>query len=185
MVYLYGNSPTWDIKLEQIHENEYNLYVPIMDCYEMLSPKMEMAYRYFQTTECNGILKVDDDIIIFNKGQFTHYILPAFIKYDYVGGSIGEFGIYKGAIPIAIKKYTLNMFKKMLLHADTSFPYFSGPFYWVSKKVINSISSEGLELFYEDASVGYIVHKHNNISSYSFEPTYFKSIVYWNNDTEP
>jgi hypothetical protein len=163
IVFLFGNSPTYDIKLDEIATNEYNLYVPIMECYEMLSPKMECAYRYFNEKGCKLILKLDDDVTITDKGIFITTIFNVIDRYDYGGYNTGTYG-YSNLNSIDTPNLKINYLKKMFIHADEKITYYGGPFYWISALALKEICNIGMLYFHEDIAVGYAI-SHNKYLS--------------------
>ena len=165
LVYLYGNS--LEIKLEEKGENVYNLYVPITECYELLSPKMEYAFNFLMKSGCKGVLKVDDDLSVLDK-QLGHQIIQQVINQcDYMGISVGLFG-KENPMPVNLTNYTINFFKTMQTVPKEEFYYFGGPFYWLSRAAMEEVCKMGLIYFYEDASVGYAIYKSSNLKVLDF-----------------
>lgn len=187
VVLLYADPSINEPKLE-IYNDIISLTVPCPDIYELLSVKMEMAFKYFQEKEVNGILKIDDNTTILNKESFSK-IIPYLNSYDY-------FGIQSPTFSPSIKsennyylnhfdkeKYTYNCFKNIFLRLQhLNMKFMAGPFYWVSLKAIDAIVQNGLEYLYEDVSVGYAISK-KPLKSYC-EPSFFKTVISWDNSTE-
>jgi hypothetical protein len=143
---------------------------------------MELAYKFFSKSGCEGILKIDDDIKIVNEHKLSHILETHTIGYDYFGVSAGCLSS-DGNTPLALKKYTVNLFKSLKVMAVPEFVYAGGPFYWVSSKAIEHLANEGLNFFYEDASVGYIINKHAELNR-TFILGAFKTVVSWDNESE-
>jgi hypothetical protein len=166
-------------------DGSYTLRVPSLECYELLSHKMELAYKYFNNTGCSGILKIDDDIKILDKNELIKMV-KLFNECDYYGITIGRIAPPTGSL--SIRKYTLNLFKNLKiddgnLKSRVGIAYAGGPFYWVSAKTINYISKEGLEYIYEDASVGNIINNHPELVNI-IDLTKHNTVIAWDNDTE-
>lgn len=172
-----GNEPT----LSENHDGTYTLRVPTLEVYELLSHKMELAYKFFSKSGCLGILKIDDDIEIVNTDSLFQILDNYTVEYDYFGISISS-GCSEVYTRLNIKKYSINLFKKLILVTE-DFEYAGGPFYWISFKTLGHIANDGLEYIYEDASVGYIVNNHAELKKV-FIPSAFGTVVAWNNDTE-
>ena len=154
-----GNEP----KLSDNSDGTYVLRVPSLEVYELLSHKMELAYKFFSKSGCDGILKIDDDIKIVKPDILQYFINTELNKYDYLGISIGHY-ISDGNTVLAVKKYSLNLFKT--LRSDkANIVYAGGPFYWVSFKTIQHIVQDGLEYICEDVSVGYVVGNHPELTN--------------------
>jgi len=165
LVYLYGNS--LEIKLEEKGENVYNLYVPITECYELLSPKMEYAFNFLKNSGCKGVLKVDDDLSVLDKQLAYQIMQQGMNQCDYMGISVGLFG-EENPMPVNLTNYTINFFKTMQTVPKEKFYYFGGPFYWLSRAALEEVCKMGLIYFYEDASVGYAIYKSNNLKVLDF-----------------
>ena len=165
LVYLYGNS--LEIKLEEKGENVYNLYVPITECYELLSPKMEYAFNFLKNSGCKGVLKVDDDLSVLDKKLAYQIMHQGMNQCDYMGITVGLFG-EENPMPVNLTNYTINFFKTMQTVPKEKFYYFGGPFYWLSRAALEEVCKMGLIYFYEDASVGYAIYKSNNLKVLDF-----------------
>ena len=165
VVYLYGNSQ--ETRLEEIAENEYILHVPITDCYELLSPKMEYAFNFLKDSHCKGILKLDDDISIVDTAAAKLVVENIFPKCDYMGISVGHFGA-RNPIPVEINKFNIKFFKTMQTVIKENFYYFGGPFYWISRAALQEVCKMGMMYFYEDASVGYAIFKSEGLTVLDF-----------------
>jgi len=165
VVYLHGNSQ--ETRLEDITENEYNLHVPITDCYELLSPKMEYAFNYLNANGCKGILKIDDDISILDKAVANFVVENIFPQCDYMGIDVGYFGM-KNPLPVEINKFNINFFKTMQTVIKENFSYYQGPFYWISRAALEEVCKMGMMYFYEDAAVGYAIFKSDNLKVLDF-----------------
>lgn len=178
LVYLFGNAPNYEIKLEEIGQNEYNLFVPVIECYEMLSPKMEYAFNFLYKNGCSGIIKLDDDVQLLDKDTAEYLILYLFSTYDYAGLGSGNFG---GRIEkVHISKYTFNFFKNLYVKCDLPYcKYFGGPFYWLSRKALEQVCKTGLVYFYEDVSVGYAVSSNKELTVATNTEQYFKTVFTW------
>jgi hypothetical protein len=142
---------------------------------------MELAYKFFSKSGCEGILKIDDDIKIVNTGILNHFIHTELNKYDYLGISIGNF-VSDGNALLAVKKYNLNLFKT-LRSAKANIVYAGGPFYWVSFKTIQYIAQDGLEYICEDVSVGNVVRNHSELRIGIFQ-NILNNVIIWNNESE-
>ena len=181
VVFLFAGL-TDEAQLSENSDGTFILRVPTLDVYELLSHKMELAYKFFSTVGSSGILKIDDDIKIIDtkllKMTCSYYLDIS----DYFGISIGSSGNIPKNTPLSIKKYSLNLFKN-LRHIDTNIMYAGGPFYWVSSKTIEHIVKDGLEFVYEDLSVGNVVNNHPELNVL-FNDTLNNKIVEWNNETE-
>jgi hypothetical protein len=110
VVFLFAGVEGDEPKLSENTDGTYTLRVPSLEVYELLSHKMELAYKFFSKSGCTGI-------------------------------------------------------------------------YWVSSNVIKHLANDGLEYIYEDASVGYVVNNHVELTKV-FIPSAFGSVVMWYNDTE-
>jgi len=181
VVFLFAGLGKDEPELSENGDGTYTLRVPSLEVYELLSHKMELAYRFFSKSGCSGILKIDDDIKVVNPQILSHLLDSHARLYDYFGLTIGS-ACSKGHDTIYIKKYTINLFKKLRV-VTQDFEYAGGPFYWVSSKVIDHIANDGLEYIYEDASVGYVVNNHADLKKI-FVPSAFRTAVVWNNDSE-
>jgi len=183
VVFLFANLNGDDPQLSENGDGTFILRVPSLDVYELLSHKMELAYRYFSKTGCSGILKIDDDIKILNGRKLSISLENNICKHDYSGISASRLNFQnKDGGSLTIKKYTLNLFKNLRLE-DKDIVYVGGPFYWVSSNTIECIANDGLEFIYEDASVGYVAMNNSELSR-SFNEWMFNSVVTWTNDTE-
>jgi hypothetical protein len=169
----------------QVSENSdgtFILRVPTLDVYELLSHKMELAYKFFSTVGCSGILKIDDDIKILDTTLLEMACSYYLDKCDYFGISIGSSAHIPNNNPLFIKKYSLNLFKN-LRQIDTNIMYAGGPFYWVSSKTIEHIVKDGLEFIYEDLSVGNLVKNHPELKV-AFDDSLYRKAVNWDNESE-
>ena len=182
VVFLFAGVEGDGPKLSENSDGTYILRVPSLEVYELLSHKMELAYKFFSKSGCEGILKIDDDINIVNEHKLSHILDTHTIRYDYFGVSAGCLSS-DGNMPLALKKYTVNLFKSLKVMAVPEFVYAGGPFYWVSSKAIEHLANEGLNFFYEDASVGYIINKHAELNR-TFILGAFKTVVSWDNESE-
>ena len=70
----------------------------------------------------------------------------------------------------------------MITYIDDNISYFSGPFYFISKNIINKIRHTGLDYLAEDLSVGRIVS--SSIFLIKEIPEEYKKYVSWTEDTE-
>ena len=134
-----------------------------MECYEMLSPKMECAYRYFNDKECNLILKIDDDVTIVDKGIFITTIIEMMDIYDYGGYNTGTYG-YSNLNIIDTPNLKINYLKKMFIYIDEKITYYGGPFYWISALALKEICNIGMLYFHEDVAVGYAISSNKYLS---------------------
>jgi hypothetical protein len=71
----------------------------------------------------------------------------------------------------------------MLVNIPMNFKYYCGPFYWVSNKAIQAITTIGLNFIYEDMSVGYAISLHPELTSFA-NNSFFKSIITIDDGTE-
>jgi hypothetical protein len=181
LIYLYGNAPNYEIKLDEIDENEYNLFVPVIDCYEMLSPKMEYAYKYLNGCKCNGILKIDDDITILDENDLKNTLFKAIKSFDYLGIDVGEYV----NVPTDVKcsKVTINylntitVFNKELEYGSI-FKYYAGPLYWISNIALEHICKIGMLYIYEDVSVGYAIHINKSLKVFNMNVKLFYDVIF-------
>lgn len=180
VVFLFAGL-TDEAQLSENNDGTFILRVPTLDVYELLSHKMELAYKFFLPLGCTGILKIDDDIKIINLDILIHFLDSNLYRYDYIGISVGWFESNEGDIP-AVKKYTLNIFKKFR-HSKAKVTYAGGPFYWVSFKAIEHIAKDGLEFIFEDVSVGYVIQNHVELTKL-FTQSISNIAVVWNNESE-
>ena len=176
VVFLFAGL-TDDAKLSENSDGTFILRVPTLDMYELLSHKMELAYKYFSEVGCSGILKIDDDIKIINAAHLEKACSYYLDKCDYFGISIGSSGNIPKNSPLFIKKHSLNLFKNLRL-IDTNIIYAGGPFYWVSSKTIEHIVKDGLEFVYEDLSVGNLVKNHPELKV-AFDDSLYRKVVNW------
>ena len=181
VVFLFAGVEGDEPKLSENTDGTYTLRVPSLEVYELLSHKMELAYKFFNNSGCRGILKIDDDIKLLNKQGLSHLLNVHTSLYDYFGLSIST-GCSNGLEKICIKKFSINLFKKLRI-ITSNFQYAGGPFYWVSSNVIKHLANDGLEYIYEDASVGYVVNNHVELTK-AFIPSAFGNVVVWYNDSE-
>lgn len=181
VVFLFAGVEGDEPKLSENSDGTYTLRVPSLEVYELLSHKMELAYKFFSKSGCKGILKIDDDIKIVNTRVLSHLLEIHIPKYDYLGVSIST-GCSNGLEKLNIKKYSINLFKKLILITE-NFEYAGGPFYWISYKTLGHIANDGLEYMYEDASVGYVVKNHVELTKVCI-PSAFRTAIIWYNDTE-
>jgi hypothetical protein len=142
---------------------------------------MELAYRYFSTSGCAGILKIDDDIKIVNHDALSEAMVLNLDRTDYYGISVGHFRA-PPSNALHVKKYTINLFKTLQV-VNSDIVYAGGPFYWVSAKAIACIAKEGLEYVYEDVSVGHVVNRHPELVRV-LDPSIHKAILRWEDGTE-
>jgi hypothetical protein len=70
----------------------------------------------------------------------------------------------------------------MLTYIDENINYFGGPFYFISKNIINKIRHIGLDYLAEDLSVGKIASKNTYLINEL--PEAYKKYVSWTEDTE-
>jgi len=165
--------------IEKWDNNIDALIVPCIDSYETLTEKMYLAYAYFYEDDIDGILKIDDDTIINNKKPIE-YILETNI--DYIGHTLSHYK--KNFYDKFHWKRKLNQkyLYKMITYIDDNISYFSGPFYFISKNIINKIRHTGLDYLAEDLSVGRIVS--SSIFLIKEIPEEYKKYVSWTEDTE-
>ena len=182
VVFLFAGVEGDESKLSENHDGTYTLRVPSLEVYELLSHKMELAYKFFSSSGCTGILKIDDDIKIVDPIKLSHILETHTLRYDYLGITAG-FLSSKGGTPLVLKKYSLNLFKSLRVREITEFAYAGGPFYWVSSKAIQYLANDGLEFFYEDASVGYVINKHIELNKIYIQWA-FNTVVRWDNESE-
>lgn len=181
VVFLFAGVEGDEPKLSENTDGTYTLRVPSLEVYELLSHKMELAYKFFNKSGCRGILKIDDDIKIINQDILQHFVKTELYKCDYLGISIGHY-ISDGNTALAIKKYSLNLFKT-LRNAKANIKYAGGPFYWVSFKTIQHIAKDGLEYIYEDVSVGYVVGNHPELTN-GICNSLLNNVIVWNDESE-
>jgi hypothetical protein len=181
VVFLFAGVEGDEPKLSENSDGTYILRVPSLEVYELLSHKMELAYKFFSKSGCDGILKIDDDIKIINADKLKDFIYTELNKYDYLGISIGNF-ISDGNALLAVKKYNLNLFKT-LRSTKANIVYAGGPFYWVSFKTIQYIAQDGLEYICEDVSVGNVVRNHSELRIGIFQ-NILNNVIIWNNESE-
>ena len=183
VVYAYSDNALTSIEIEPIEEGkEYVMTVPAPEIYELLSHKMNIVYNYFSKTSCKGILKIDDNTKILFSDIIEHDFMDLITQYDYVG--LEQVIISKDSDPYYKLKNRTQMpiFTNIYHKIDIDVKYFAGPFYYVSKKAINTISEEGLQMAYEDMAVGHAVSKNKHIKRFMWN---FKNIaVSWDNATE-
>jgi hypothetical protein len=131
-----------------------HLQVPCEDSYDYLSTKMYQAYTYFLgRPEITGILKIDDDVTMTSLRPIK---LIQEIGADYMGNH---------CIPKTANIETLDVhhigisripfLNHMATVLDRDFMFFLGPAYYVSRAAMRHIRRAGLEMYSEDASVGY------------------------------
>jgi hypothetical protein len=182
-VYAYSDNSLSSIDIETLEEGkEYAITVPGPEIYEFISYKMNLIYNYFSKTSCKGIVKIDDNTKILFSDIIEHDFMDLITHYDYVG--LEQVVISKDSTPY----YPLNNRTKMPLltniyhKIDIDIKYFAGPFYYVSKKAINTIAEEGLQMTYEDMAVGHVISKNKHLKKFMWN---FKNIaVSWDNATE-
>jgi hypothetical protein len=181
VVFLFAGL-TDEAQLSENSDGTFILRVPTLDVYELLSHKMELAYKFFLTAGCSGILKIDDDIKIINPTVLEMACFHYLDKCDYFGICLGNSANCPKNSPLDIKKYSLNLFKN-LRQIDTSILYAGGPFYWVSSKTIEYIVKDGLEFVYEDLSVANVVKNHPELKV-AFDECLYRKVIDWDNETE-
>lgn len=147
VVFLYAD-PTLD-SFHIVNNEYYELTVPTEESYPNLAVKMKLAYTFFNTQDINGILKIDDDIYHIDEDCLDTY----YYSIDYLGSFCWklEYCDIDSNIP----------YKNMLRQE-----FFTGPFYWVSKKAIQYIVSEEVlatlfKIAGEDYYVGYSLSDKN------------------------
>ena len=183
IVYLYGYAPNYELTLDKINETEYKLYVPVIDCYEMLSAKMEYAYKYLNEQGVSGVLKIDDDVKILDK-DYINNILDIFDNYDYFGIYSTEFGLEKIKL-IMLPKFKYNLFKTLCtIYEKEPFKYFVGPFYYLSKSALAQVCSTGLISIYEDISVGHSINQNPNLKVFQQNNIFWNTAITWGKTTE-
>jgi len=143
---------------------------------------MNLAYDYFNKTECKGLLKIDDNTKIIFPEVIEHDFMELIPQYDYIG--LEKVVISKDKKPYVYLQprtkipFLENIYNKI----DSDFEYFGGPFYYISKKAINQIVIIGLKFLCEDMAVGYAISKDKNLKKNLWP---FKNIgVSWTNATE-
>ena len=159
--YLMGN-PDKNETLYRVQPNFEGecpvLLVPVEECYENLSLKVYYGYTYFLNRDnLKGILKLDDDT------NFNNPLVPQFLKYisdkfDYSGL---RSTLYKESLDDYHIKRRLKhhyLYTSLIRMNTKNINYFSGSFYWISKKVIEFIRINKLAYISEDISVGEIVY---------------------------
>lgn len=182
VVFLFAGTLSDEPELSVNSDGTYTLRVPSLEAYELLSHKMELAYKFFSRSGCTGILKIDDDIRIKNSDKLKTFLNELeTAPYDYIGITIGHFKSDGNLAPY-MQKYKLNLFKTLQI-AKADIVYAGGPFYWVSQTTINHIANDGLEYIYEDVSVGNVVKNHPELTR-SICNTLFKNVIEWNDERE-
>ena len=141
VIFLYGEVGRRELLLE---EGELALYVPVQDLYKNLTTKMILAYEYLLEKGVAGILKMDDDVQMRDASILDGELTQA----DYSGAQ--EFGVNGGhTYPL---KTTSEMF-----YVDTPIQYFTGPFYWLSRKGLEQVIKVGVKYPWEDINIGYCI----------------------------
>jgi hypothetical protein len=141
VIFLYGEVGRRELLLE---EGELALYVPVQDLYKNLTTKMILAYEYLLEKGVAGILKMDDDVQMRDASILDGELTQA----DYSGAQ--EFRVNGGhTYPL---KTTSEMF-----YVDTRFQYFTGPFYWLSRKGLEQVIKVGVKYPWEDINIGYCI----------------------------
>ena len=179
VVFLFAGLGQENPQLFENSDGTYTLRVPTLECYELLSHKMELAYKYFSKSGCLGVLKIDDDIKILDKEQLKLRLNLDGV--DYYGISLGSFRSPPSK-SLHINKYTLNLFKTLEV-TNSNITYAGGPFYWVSAKTIDYIVNDGLQYIYEDVSVGYVASCHPELVRV-LDTSIYNTVIRWNNESE-
>lgn len=141
VIFLYGEVGRRELLLE---EEGWCLYVPVEDLYKNLTTKMILAYEYLLEKGVAGILKMDDDVQVRDvsilDGEVTRADYSGAQKFALSGG---------GTFPL---KTTSEMF-----YVDTSIQYFTGSFYWLSKKGLEQVIKIGIKYPWEDINIAYAI----------------------------
>jgi hypothetical protein len=182
IVYLYASNALSEIKLEQLEKDTYNMTVPAPEMYEMISYKMSIAYNFFNKIHVKGILKIDDNTVISYPDIIEHDFLDLTQKYDYIG--LEQVKISKDKTPYIhmVNRTKVPLLENVYHKVDIDVTYFGGPFYYLSPKALNQVTTVGLKFGYEDVSVGYAVTKNKALKQYMWN---FKNKgVSWDNEKE-
>ena len=182
VVFLFADPTQGESQVSENSDGTYILRVPSLEVYELLSHKMELAYKYFATSGCMGVLKIDDDIKIIDEKALTEYLEMYIPTCDYSGISIAYTANIRENQALAIRKYNINLFKT-LRQIKSDITYAGGPFYWISSKTIEHIARDGLEFIYEDVSVGNVVKNHSDLRV-GFNLGLYPNVVHWGTETE-
>jgi len=182
IVFLFADPTQGESQISENRDGTYTLRVQSLEVFELLSHKMELAYKYFAGSGCIGILKIDDDIKIVDTKYLAEYLQVHLPTCDYLGISIEYTANTRKNQPLSIRKYTLNLFKG-LTQKVSDITYAGGPFYWISSKTIEHIARDGLEFVYEDVSVGNVVKNHSELKVI-FNISLFPNTVFWEDQTE-
>lgn len=182
IVYLYADNSISDIKFAQVSRDEYKMYIPAPEIYELLPYKVNVAYDFFSRQNIAGILKIDDNTVIGFPDIIEHDFIDLTTKYDYIG--LEQVKISKDKTPyIRMVNRTKESLLENIYHkVDIDVTYFAGPFYYLSPRAVAQVAAVGLRFGYEDMAVGYAVAKDPKIKSYLWN---FKNRgVSWDNKKE-
>jgi hypothetical protein len=158
----------------------YNtLTVPCPESYDYLSRKMQLAFTVLKNK--TGVLKIDDDIRISDPSCLTE-LQRIITNTDYFGISQASKKKDTGT-PVKDGAKFSPMFNNLVAYFHKEFSYFGGPLYWISKKVLQKIATDGLEYPWEDLAVGYVVSKYPELKT-QYLPWKIDRKITWDNSTE-
>ena len=166
IIFLYADISISNICIIQSENGYYTMTVPTEESYTNLAVKMFIAYSFFATQDIKGILKVDDDV---------YYIEDECLDLDYF--NVDYLGVSRGLINHCLieNEIYINDYYNTKLCSELSLPhpFFGGPFYWISKKVIQHIVSSKIDpiLFKsaEDVFVGISIMDISGIKTHNTE----------------
>lgn len=159
IVYLYADNSISDMKFTQVGRDEYKMYVPAPEIYELHAYKLNVAYDFFSKQNIAGMLKIDDNTVISFPDIIEHDFMDLTTKYDYIG--LEQVKVSKTQTPyIRMVNRTKSPLLENIYHKlDIDVNYFGGPFYYLSPKALTQVAVTGLRFGYEDLAVGYAVGK--------------------------
>ena len=157
IVHLYADNSIADIKFSQVSRDEYKMYIPAPEIYELISYKLNVAYDFFSRQNVAGILKINDNTVISFPEIIEHDFMDLTTKYDYIG--LEQIDVSKDKTPyIKMVNRTKESLLENIYHkVDIDVTYFTGPFYYLSPSALTQVAATGLRFGYEDLSIGYAV----------------------------
>jgi len=180
LVYLFANPALIETNVEPNADGTYTMTVPCFEAYDYLSTKILLAYKYFNLTNCTGVLKVDDDTLIKTEDIMRSELLDLANKYDYFGVSEKEILKRDGFLKYNSRaKIAIPIFQNVYHKINYNIKYYEGPFYYLSKKALGIICRGGIELLFEDVGIGYILTAIPDLKTYLWRNMFVKHI-YWN-----
>ena len=169
IVFLFAKDPIDKPEIHIIQDSEtsyYTMTVPCEDVYENLTLKMSYAYTFFNDYNIDGVLKIDDDVAYID----DEVLDTVYYSADYLGANSDTLKYHhcsgRGLFPPEVKvEYEM---------------FFTGPFYWLSKKALSHIVTKGMNCMFgpaEDVAVGVRLY---DTKLRRFDPHWFsRGLVTW------